>query len=78
MIDKSSRFDLNAKDVDLIEAALETQSKILSLQANAGGSGARLRLNNVKRVLAKIEAQRPVSRKPCKKPGWLGLLGFAT
>lgn len=78
MFDVNSKIDLNARDVELIKAALETQSKILRLQASAGGAEARTKLDDVKRALAKIDAQGPVARKECKRPTWRGFLRTAT
>ncbi len=78
MFDANYKIDLSARDIEFIETALETQSKILRLQASAGSVEARSRLDDVKRTLAKLDMQRPVARKPCKKPGWLCYLGLAT
>lgn len=78
MFDANYKIDLSAKDIEFIETALQTQSKILRLQASAGSADARSKLDDVKRTLAKIDMQRPVARKPCKKPSWLYYLGLAT
>ncbi|QUJ78098.1 hypothetical protein KDD17_03160 [Sulfitobacter albidus] len=58
MFDNTQKLEISPQEIDLIEKALETQSKILHMQASAGGSGAVDRLNEVKRVLATITAQR--------------------
>lgn len=78
MFETHSKFEISAKDGEVIEAALQTQLKILRLQAGAGSAHARARLNDVKRALAKFEAQRPVARTACKKPSLRGFLGLAT
>ena len=65
MFEKHIDLEVSQKDLELIEAALETQSKILRVQASAGGKGARGRLNEIKRLLASIEAQRP-GKRPCR------------
>ena len=67
MFDKQFTLDVSCKDFELIEAALQTQSKILRVQAGAGSTGARGKLNDIKRLLARLEAQRPVKR-PCSRP----------
>jgi hypothetical protein len=58
----------------VIESALHTQSKILNVQAEAGGSAARQRLNEVKRLLALLSQQKPAKtpeRCPRGAFGWL-------
>ena len=44
MLDDTYAVDLTKQDLELIEAALQTQEKILSVQSRAGGSAARARL----------------------------------
>lgn len=66
MFDDRQKLEINQAELDLIEDALHTQSKILGVQASAGGSKALARLNDVKRVLATIAQQkhRPRKTKP--------------
>lgn len=64
MLDAKQKLEISQDELALIEAALHTQSKILGVQASAGGSKARARLNDVKRVLATIAQQKPAARKP--------------
>jgi hypothetical protein len=64
MLDEKQKLEISQDDLALIEAALQTQSKILGVQASAGGSNALGRLNDVKRVLATIAQQRNVKRTP--------------
>lgn len=75
MFDKQQRLDVSPEELAVIEAALETQAKILSVQAGAGGSGARRRLNEVKKVLARLDQQRDVEKPRAARTrfGWFGL-----
>ena len=76
MFDKQQKLDVSEGEMAVIEAALHTQVKILNLQASAGGSGARRKLNEVKRVLAQISQQKKVADKSnCRSP--LCWFGFA-
>lgn len=54
MLDESNRLELTSKDLELIEAALHTQKKILSVQSKAGGTGARQRLSDIKDLMARV------------------------
>ncbi|MEM8578810.1 MAG: hypothetical protein AAGF60_13235 [Pseudomonadota bacterium] len=71
---------LSQEELDLIAAALQTQEKILSVQARAGGKTAGLRLSALKALSRRLNAQRPrtdaapiwtrLSRAlPCHKTG---------
>lgn len=66
------QHDLLVSDQELavIEAALHTQSKILNVQASAGGAAARARLNEVKEVLATLAQQKPTEQNPRRR--WFG------
>ncbi len=72
---KYQKLEINQKELAVIEAALHTQAKILNVQAGAGGSTARERLNEVKRVIALIEQNRIPDPKPARRSTslWLGL-----
>ncbi|MEL7092914.1 MAG: hypothetical protein AAFN94_14375 [Pseudomonadota bacterium] len=59
MSDDALSVDMTAADLDMIEAALQTQEKILSVQSRAGGKAARARLNEVKGLLRRIRRQHP-------------------
>lgn len=51
--------DLTPEEMQVIEAALHTQEKILSVQSRAGGdSTVGLRLSELKSVLANLQRQR--------------------
>jgi|Cruoilmetagenom7_1024161.scaffolds.fasta_scaffold00164_36 ribosomal protein L29 len=63
MTDKTKKLEVSQDELDLIANALETQTKILSMQASAGGQGALARLNAVKRVLATVTTQREQTRR---------------
>mmetsp|Transcript_39674 Transcript_39674/g.89950 ORF Transcript_39674/g.89950 Transcript_39674/m.89950 type:complete len:87 (+) Transcript_39674:26-286(+) len=54
MLDNLHNLDLTKKDIELIEAALHTQKKILSVQSQAGGSGARKKLTDIKHLMKRI------------------------
>ena len=57
-------LDLTPQELHVIEAALHTQEKILSVQSRAGGDGlARTRLEELKSVLASLNRQRPTSSR---------------
>lgn len=58
MFDTHKKLDVSQDELAVLEAALHTQVKILGVQAAAGGSGARRRLNEVKRVLVRISQER--------------------
>lgn len=75
MNNEMKKLEISHQDLELIERALETQTKILRMQASAGGHGAAARLNEVKRLSATISGQRDAPR-PVRKPqgGLWGLL----
>lgn len=54
MFDDLNRLELTAKDIELIESALHTQKKILSVQSEAGGAGARQKLSDVKHLMKRV------------------------
>ncbi|MCX7564802.1 hypothetical protein OS189_00415 [Sulfitobacter sp. F26169L] len=75
MPDMIKKLEISQTELEVIAGALETQAKILRMQASAGGSGAMARLNEVKRVLASISSQREViRRKRSNQNGIWGLL----
>lgn len=51
-------LELTQSELDVLEAALQTQIKILSLGAEAGATAAQTGLNDVKQVLARIAPLR--------------------
>jgi hypothetical protein len=59
MLDGFHKLDLSAKELELIEAALHTQKKILSVQSQAGGSVAREKLGDLKQLMKRIRRERP-------------------
>jgi len=74
MLDNQQKIAVSAEQLEVIESALHTQSKILNVQAEAGGSAARQRLNEVKRLLALLSQQKPTEApKRCTRGalGWL-------
>ena len=63
MFDNLNRLDLTAKDIDLIESALQTQRKILAVQSEAGGTGAAQKLNELRNLTRRIgKARRSAPR----------------
>lgn len=69
------KLEISQSELDLIANALETQSKILRMQASAGGHGALARLNEVKRVLANVSSQRDsTSPRRIENSGLWGLM----
>lgn len=67
MTGRSKALDLSPEEFAIIESALQTQSKILNVQAKAGASKARERLNAVKNVLTRLAQQRPTSQAKSPK-----------
>ena len=63
MLDNLNRLDLTAKDIELIEAALQTQKKILSVQSEAGGARARQKLSDLKHLIKRVGRARPGAEK---------------
>ncbi|MEM9636562.1 MAG: hypothetical protein AAGA94_02875 [Pseudomonadota bacterium] len=73
MLDNSHNLDLTAKDIELIESALHTQKKILSVQSEAGGSGARKRLTDLKHLMKRINrstSRRSADEAETQRFGW--------
>jgi trehalose-6-phosphatase len=77
MFEKNQKLEISPEQLSVIESALHTQSKILNVQAAAGGAEAREKLNLVKRTLADIGQQRPAPNGKPKPAPWFGRLGFA-
>ncbi len=75
MFDKQQKLEISQQELAVIASALHTQSKILNVQASAGGRDARSRLNEVKRVLALVAEHRVIEAEPVRKQsaGWLGM-----
>ena len=60
MTNDTHSVDLTHQELQLIEAALETQEKILSVQSRAGQDmSARRRLDDLKSVLRNLKRQKP-------------------
>lgn len=76
MFDTTQKLEISPREIELIESALETQSKILGVQAGAGGAGATEKLNEVKRVLATVSSQRVSDRRRSTGRSWTGLMRF--
>ena len=69
MLDNLNRLDLTAKDIELIEAALQTQKKILSVQSEAGGTRAHQKLSELKQLIKRVGRARP-GPEPRTAPGF--------
>lgn len=69
------KLELTKGELAVIEAALHTQSKILHVQAGAGGDEARARLNEVKRVISSLAGQKAAESKPSRSNSsrWFGM-----
>lgn len=64
MLDTANKLELSDKDIELIEGALQTQKKILSVQSQAGGTGAVHKLADVQRVMKRIGRMRASQTAP--------------
>jgi len=62
-MDNLNRLDLTTKDIELIEAALQTQKKILAVQSEAGGARARQKLTDLKHLIKRVGRARPGSEQ---------------
>lgn len=62
MFDDWNRLNLTARDFELIESALHTQRKILSVQNEAGGTGAGQKLSELTRLINRVTRARPAPR----------------
>ncbi len=71
MFERSPKLKISVEELAVIEAALHTQSKILNMQASAGGDTARARLNEVKRLLSSLAQRKPAGKtNQTKAPFW--------
>ena len=59
MLDDKTTLDLTSHDLDLIEQALQTQKKILTVESRAGANNARARLNELTGLLRRVSQTRP-------------------
>lgn len=75
MPENNLQLDVSSDELELIISALETQSKILRMQASAGGAGALDRLNKVKSLLATTSSRRESPAAPrAAQSGLWGML----
>ena len=72
MFDEVHKLDLSRAEIELIEAALHTQKKILSVQSKAGGQSATARLSDLRQLLKRLDRQIP-TRNASKPGGWTWL-----
>lgn len=75
MFEPTKQIALTAEEFSLIEAGLQTQAKILRMQAGAGSTQARARHDQVNRLLARLEAEHP-SETETVRPAKRGMSGF--
>lgn len=77
MFNNLHSLDLTAQDIELIEAALQTQKKILSVQSQAGGSGAEKKLSELQQLISRVDrcVHSPAPRAPDASVGWLQWIG---
>ena len=77
MLDLNQDIEFSGHDLEVIEEALFTQEKILSVQSRAGGNGAKTRLSELQGLLQRMRRQR--GDKAGQKTGQrLSLLGQVT
>ncbi len=69
MADDIHNVDLTKQDLEMIEAALQTHEKILSVQSRAGGGAARAQLNDLKGLMRRLRRQTPTPNATCTQ-GW--------
>ncbi len=61
MMHNKQSVDLSPAEIEVIEAALHTQEKILAMQSRAGGdTTAATRLTQLKSVLRNLRRQNPI------------------
>jgi hypothetical protein len=58
MLDQTKSLKFSEHDLEVIQEALFTQEKILSVQSRAGGNGTKTRLNKLQGLLQRIRLQR--------------------
>ncbi len=64
MLGDTQSVNLSERDLEVIEAALSTQEKILSVQSRAGTRAVETNLNHLKGLLSRIKAQTRRSSGP--------------
>ncbi|KEJ89902.1 hypothetical protein [Sulfitobacter donghicola] len=75
MTEMTKKLEISHDELELIASALETQTKILRMQASAGGHGAKKRLDEVRRVLATVTRQtKKTHSTSVQQSGFWGLL----
>jgi hypothetical protein len=73
MLNNLHTLELTAQDIAMIEAALHTQKKILSVQSQAGGTGAHQKLSDMSQLIRRIgRANAKATSRPTR--GWLAVL----
>lgn len=74
MLEQKNCVDFSEHDLELIESALQTQEKILTVQSRAGGNNAaKVRLNELKTVLRRVRRKNGTTPQPtCRSGGWGG------
>ena len=76
MFEKMKKIELSQDELDMIEAALHTQSQILNVEVSAGGVAARTQLNGVKRLLSMLDQHKAASQPTEKVSGGCGWWGM--
>lgn len=71
MLDCNDTPALSARDLKLIQDALQTQEKILTLQSRAGGNSAKIKLNEIKDLMRRV-GPGSTQQKCAARRGWLG------
>lgn len=70
MLDDTKHVSLSRDDIDMIDAALQTQEKILSVQSRAGGKAAQSRLAALQALSHRLRSYAP---RQDAKPIWARL-----
>jgi len=75
MNDNMKKLEISPTELEIIANALETQTKILRMQVNAGGQDAKVKLNEVNRLLDTVANETtPPQKHAASGNGLWGLL----
>lgn len=72
MLDERTTVDFTRQELELIEQALQTQKKILSVQNRAGSANVSTRLNDLKGLLKRLNRKTTevAQPRPCSSGDW--------
>ncbi|MEE4189217.1 MAG: hypothetical protein V2I76_12305 [Roseobacter sp.] len=66
MLDNRNGLNLTPDDIEIIEAALHTQKRILMVQNEAGARDARQKLWHLKQVIKRVAHSRASGQRPAQ------------